>query len=266
MKKILTLFAMLLFSITIIKAQSPENSITIQPKVVEAIAPEYPRAAESARTEGRVVINTRVNEAGFVTSVKVLRASKLFVKASIEAAKKWRFNELKGINTRAIDLEFIFRITQRIAECGVIFMPPNQIEIATLDHSKFSETYNARYEGNQEQPTVTKSFSPPYPQIARAAKAHGKVEVEVKINKQGKVISATAISGHVLLKAGVLAAAKNWEFSWNDNIEERLVTLTFIFREADKKEDEKISFISPYQIEIVASPPKIETNYITKQD
>ena len=54
---------------------------------------------------------------------------------------------------------------------------------------------------------------PPYPPIARAAKASGTVVVQVTVDENGNVISARAVSGHPLLQAGAVAAARSAKFS-----------------------------------------------------
>jgi TonB family protein len=54
---------------------------------------------------------------------------------------------------------------------------------------------------------------PPYPPIARAAKASGTVMVQVLVDENGNVVSAHAISGHPLLQAACVAAARNAKFS-----------------------------------------------------
>lgn len=54
---------------------------------------------------------------------------------------------------------------------------------------------------------------PTYPQIAKAAKASGTVVVQVTIDESGKVVSASAISGHPLLKAAAVQAAYGARFS-----------------------------------------------------
>ncbi len=54
---------------------------------------------------------------------------------------------------------------------------------------------------------------PQYPQIARAAKASGTVVVQVTIDESGKVVSASAVSGHPLLKAAAVQAAYGARFS-----------------------------------------------------
>ena len=58
------------------------------------------------------------------------------------------------------------------------------------------------------------SLPPPeYPAIARAAHASGEVTVEIMVNESGKVIAAHAVSGHPLLQAAAVTAARQAEFT-----------------------------------------------------
>ena len=54
---------------------------------------------------------------------------------------------------------------------------------------------------------------PAYPPIAKAAHASGIVNVQVTIDENGNVISASAVSGHPLLKPSAVAAARQAKFS-----------------------------------------------------
>ena len=54
---------------------------------------------------------------------------------------------------------------------------------------------------------------PAYPEIARAAHASGTVVVQVLIDEEGYVIAAHAVSGHPLLQAASVAAAREAKFS-----------------------------------------------------
>src|SRR5882724_13619562 len=47
-----------------------------------------------------------------------------------------------------------------------------------------------------------------YPDIARAARAQGDVAVKIVIDEGGNVVSATAVSGHPLLRAAAASAAR----------------------------------------------------------
>ena len=54
---------------------------------------------------------------------------------------------------------------------------------------------------------------PAYPAIAKAAHASGAVHVQVLIDEKGNVLTASAVSGHPLLKASATAAARQAKFS-----------------------------------------------------
>lgn len=53
---------------------------------------------------------------------------------------------------------------------------------------------------------------PLYPAIARAARAHGIVRVEAKVNEAGLVASAKAVSGHPLLQQAAISAVKRRKY------------------------------------------------------
>jgi protein TonB len=54
---------------------------------------------------------------------------------------------------------------------------------------------------------------PPYPAAARAVRASGAVTVQVLISEEGSVISASAVSGHPLLRQAAEQAARGARFS-----------------------------------------------------
>ena len=58
------------------------------------------------------------------------------------------------------------------------------------------------------------SLPPPeYPEIAKRAHASGSVTVEITIDETGNVISAHAVSGHPLLQAAAVTAARQASFT-----------------------------------------------------
>jgi protein TonB len=54
---------------------------------------------------------------------------------------------------------------------------------------------------------------PPYPAAARAVRAAGAVSVQVLIDESGRVVSASAVSGHPLLRQAAEQAARSARFS-----------------------------------------------------
>jgi periplasmic protein TonB len=69
-----------------------------------------------------------------------------------------------------------------------------------------------RQSGGVLQGSAIKRVQPPYPPIAKAARAQGAVQVQVTISEDGRVIAAEAVSGHPLLKEAALQAARQWVF------------------------------------------------------
>ena len=61
--------------------------------------------------------------------------------------------------------------------------------------------------------SATNLVKPPYPAAAKAVRASGAVNVQVTIDESGNVISASAASGHPLLRAAAVSAARSSKFS-----------------------------------------------------
>jgi TonB family protein len=60
--------------------------------------------------------------------------------------------------------------------------------------------------------SVIKKAKPIYPASAKTMGVSGKVEVKVVISESGRVMEATAVSGHVALRAAAEAAARQWVY------------------------------------------------------
>ena len=94
--------------------------------------------------------------------------------------------------------------------------PGEEAEATTADEAA-AENSNAS-EGNiisagiLNEKAISKP-QPPYPPAARTARAQGGVSVDVTVDETGSVISAEAVSGHPLLRAAAVAAAKQAKFS-----------------------------------------------------
>jgi TonB family protein len=54
---------------------------------------------------------------------------------------------------------------------------------------------------------------PPYPAIAKAARAQGTVTVQIVVDETGRVVSASAVGGHPLLQQAAVGAARQARFS-----------------------------------------------------
>jgi TonB family protein len=68
--------------------------------------------------------------------------------------------------------------------------------------------------------------SPEYPRLAMAARIQGKVLLTVRIAVDGKVVSATASTGHALLREYAEKSVKSWVFNEG---EERTLEMSYEF-------------------------------------
>jgi TonB family protein len=109
---------------------------------------------------------------------------------------------------------------------------------------------------NSESPVVVSAFAPPYPLIAKYAKAKGDVFVDVEIDNSGKVTSAKASDAYPLLRRISEEAAHRWIFAQAPNgREKRKVRLTFSFKILPKETsglEATAVFYPPYKIEVRA--------------
>jgi periplasmic protein TonB len=60
---------------------------------------------------------------------------------------------------------------------------------------------------------AVRKVQPPYPQIARAARAQGTVPVQITISEEGRVLDASVVGGNPLLRDAARQAALQWVFS-----------------------------------------------------
>lgn len=86
------------------------------------------------------------------------------------------------------------------------------VKIAAAENSG-SESVPKQISGGVLNGKAVSLPKPPYPAAARAVGASGGVSVQVLIDTEGNVASATAVSGHPLLRAAAVEAARNAKFS-----------------------------------------------------
>ena len=89
----------------------------------------------------------------------------------------------------------------------------DEVAIATPKPKPTEKPVPKTVSGGVVNSKATNLVKPSYPPAARAVKASGAVNVQVTISESGSVISASAVSGHPLLRAAAEAAARSSKFS-----------------------------------------------------
>lgn len=187
-------------------------------KAVRLPKPEYPEVARSAGLEGMVEVAVVIDEAGNVISAvasteprKVLKTGQspedaemipapdpLLRDAAERAALEAKFSPtmLSGVPVRVKGtIVYNFTISKGVAR---------------LEELNFDGEHN--HQSSSLNPYAIKFPKPKYPPAALAVRAEGAVSVQVTIDETGNVIAATAVSGHPLLRAAAVEAARSATF------------------------------------------------------
>ncbi len=134
--------------------------------------------------------------------------------AGVDAARTITINN--PVEGTIFSLEPNSRIARKHGFVRTVTALPAMRAAQSVEGVAFSATSAApkkvSVSGGVLQGNAIKRTQPAYPPIAKAAKASGAVQVQVLISEEGKVIEATAISGHPLLRDASLEAARQWEF------------------------------------------------------
>lgn len=204
----------LIFSATLIcicaafiSAQTETRQINgglLNGKALSLPRPDYPEGARVAGIEGVVYVQVVIDEAGNVISAiadpgpsKVVRGGKEIVEepapdpiirdAAELAAWQAKFSPtfLNGVPVR-ITGSIVYSFSRHMEQA----VPAGLVSRAYLNRDAVSLP------------------RPVYPPAAKAVRAEGPVSVRVTIDETGKVIAAEAISGHPLLRAAAVEAAR----------------------------------------------------------
>jgi len=100
--------------------------------------------------------------------------------------------------------------------------------------------------------------TPTYPRLAWFAQLTGNVDVDVEVDSDGKVRSASATGAHKLLNEALEKNVSEWTFS--SSSQSARLKITFVYRLDGKKEVDQsppiVLFDLPNRVEIVARPPQ----------
>jgi hypothetical protein len=105
----------------------------------------------------------------------------------------------------------------------------------------------------QQHTCVVHVESPIYNSVARQARLEGEIEVQLRVAPNGRVVSATATSGHSLLKQSAEANVREWIF--NSGVE-RTLTVVYEFRLVEPERYHEppthVTFDLPYRVRVVS--------------
>ncbi|MEJ7622755.1 MAG: energy transducer TonB [Pyrinomonadaceae bacterium] len=182
----------------------------------ESVQPEIRRAAYSpaeSSTTSRQTIMSRVDEPTIMPTATSVVAN---------VSKTRPLGEFK-YDPRAGDSpgDSVSRVRETGPASGPTGLPvSNRIETSTADVEAPPPT--AVKAPVKAPPTQSRGVinglatslpKPPYTEVMRSVGAQGKVDVQVLIDEKGRVVSARALSGHIMLRGPAEQAARNAKFS-----------------------------------------------------
>jgi Periplasmic protein TonB, links inner and outer membranes len=174
------------------------NGGVLNGKAVSLPKPEFPDSAKAAGVEGIVKVQVTIDENGNVESAQA-------VKDESDSAE---------LSTEKADAKAAFRESAERAALEAKFSPTllsgNPVKVKGIIVYNF--VTGKVIDGGVINSKAIELPAPTYPAAAKAVSASGTVVVQVTIDEVGNVISAAAASGHPLLQAAAVDAARRAKF------------------------------------------------------
>jgi TonB family protein len=175
-------------------------------KAVRLPKPEYPAAAKAAGVGGIVQVAVVIDENGSIESANAVRNEKE------ETEEPSQISDAKAA-LRAAAEDAALK-----AQFSPTLLSGNPVKVSGVITYNFVRDGDSGGEARTIQGDVLNGKAielpdPEYPPAGTAVGAAGTVSVKVTVDEGGNVISATAISGHPLLRAAAVDAARRARFS-----------------------------------------------------
>jgi|SRR5688572_3299897 len=173
-------------------------------KAVHLPVPEYPAEAKAAGAEGAVFVDVTIDESGNVISAVAAPEGSKLVSGDDGYRPETTDERLRAAAEKAA-LEAKFSPTQLSGVPVKVF--------GTLVYTFALNPQPTDVNGGILNGKAKSLPKPAYPEAAKAVRATGPVAVRIIIDENGDVIEAAAVSGHPLLRAAAVEAAKTARFA-----------------------------------------------------
>ncbi len=177
--------------------------------------PEYSEEAKAAKLEGIVRLAVVVGEDGRVMSADLVAEPAEALQAGVDG--KTTRVESEPVSPLLVDAAQRAALEAKFVPTMLNGVP---VKVRGILVYKFvaseTRTVGSPVSGINGGVLNGKAISlpkPVYPRAARAVKAQGAVTVQITIGENGEVESASAVSGHPLLRAAAVEAAQGAKFS-----------------------------------------------------
>lgn len=188
------------------------NAGVVNGKAISLPKPEYPTELRDAGIEGTVVVNVVIGEDGSVLSAEAeLNDQRVRKDADGNVLEPAVIDpQLRGFaETAARGAKFTPTVLDNMPVSVKGKIVYNFSAKATIQNGNAARTVN----GGTLNGKATSLPLPAYPPAAKAVNAGGAVSVQIVVDEEGNIASATAVSGHPLLRSAAESAALQARFS-----------------------------------------------------
>ncbi|MEO8073040.1 MAG: TonB family protein [Acidobacteriota bacterium] len=194
-KQILLVVSILLLGFSIVSAQIPKtiSGGVLNGKAQNLPAPEFPAAAKAVNASGTVNVQVTIDEDGNVTSANAISGHPLLRSAAVDAARQAKFTPTQ-LSGQAVKVTGVIIYNFTPATSADPAQPPMSVSEGNIS-------------GGIVNGKAKNLAIPAYPAAAKAVGAEGAVNVQVTIDENGDVVSASSVSGHPLLRQAAETAA-----------------------------------------------------------
>jgi TonB family protein len=181
-------------------------------KAISLPKPEYPAEARAAGIEGMVFVDVEIDEAGTVMSAAAATDTRKIHKSGSGEAEETEIEPADPVLREAAEKAALQARFSPTLLSGVPVKVSGTIIYNFVARSSTSDRL-ANINGGVLNGKALSLPRPPYPPAAMAVRAEGPVVIQITIDENGDVISAAAVSGHPLLRAAAVEAARAAKFS-----------------------------------------------------
>lgn len=200
-------------------AQTPLPPVSI-PKPRSFVEMGYPAPALESQTQGTAVVRAALDETGHVTSAEALAGPPSLAPAAVENVRSWTFEP--GPRSAVVVYRFEIDLGRCNDDTRGLFRVKhdNMVVLTTCKGS-------TRWLGLDltSDPWIGERGEPVYPPIARNARVAGPVVLSLTLDGRGKVTSAEALSGPLLLSPSAIAHARTWRLASSGRLPRRAVVV-----------------------------------------
>ena len=219
MKKIFLVTAVMAFLVVSAVAQTAPRTINggvLNGKAMSLPKPVYPDEARLSRVDGTVEINIVIDEGGNVISALAASETGPIVEVAQDASdhqKSERLRLTRQLEDSAIQAALQAKFSPTMLSGVPVKVSGRLVYRFVADSQDDFPEQGKSISGGVLNGKATVLPKPAYPAAAKAVAAEGSVAVKVLVDESGNVIAAEAVSGHPLLRAAAVEAARGVKLS-----------------------------------------------------